>query len=103
MPRLIVVDEAGRETAIEGPAGSSLMALMRDHGIEEIQAQCGGCCACATCHVWLDPEAFAGLPDMSSQEDDMLDCVEVRRATSRLACQLVLTESLDGIRVHVVS
>lgn len=103
MPRLIVVHEDGRETAIEGPTGSSLMELMRDHGVEEIHALCGGCCACATCHVWVDPEVFAGLPAMSSQEDDMLDCVEERRPTSRLSCQLALTESFDGIRVHVVS
>ncbi len=103
MPRLTVIHEDGSETPIEGAAGTSLMALMRDNDIDEILAQCGGCCSCATCHVWFDPEVFESLPPMGAQEDDLLDMAEVRYPTSRLSCQIPMTEALDGIRVHVVA
>lgn len=101
MTELKVVNDKGEETVLEGEAGRSLMELMRDNGVDELQALCGGSCSCATCHVWVDPAFMAKLPEMSSQENDMLDCVEGRRENSRLSCQLRMTEALDGIRVTV--
>jgi ferredoxin, 2Fe-2S len=68
---------------------------------DDLQALCGGSCSCATCHVWVDPAFIRKLPEMSSQENDMLDCAEGRRENSRLSCQLKMTEALDGIRVTV--
>jgi 2Fe-2S ferredoxin len=101
MPRLIVVNTRGEEAVLEGQAGRSLMDVMRDNGVEDLQALCGGSCACATCHVWVDPAFMDRLPEMGSQESDMLDCVEERRENSRLSCQLRMNEALDGIRVTV--
>ena len=101
MPRLIVVNTRGEETVLEGRVGRSLMDVMRDNGVEDLQALCGGSCACATCHVWVDPAFMNRLPEMGSQENDMLDCVEERRENSRLSCQLQMNEALDGIRVTV--
>jgi ferredoxin, 2Fe-2S len=101
MPRLIVVNTCGEEIALEGQAGRSLMELMRDNGVDDLQALCGGSCSCATCHVWVDPAFMGKLPEMSSQENDMLDCTEDRRENSRLSCQLKMSETLDGLRVTV--
>lgn len=100
MPCLKVTTSDGQQTTIEGAVGDSLMELMVDNGIDELEAQCGGSCACATCHVWVAPEFFDRLPPMSEQEDDMLHNVE-RKENSRLSCQIKLTEDLDGIEVEV--
>ena len=99
MPKLIVVRSTGDETAIEGQPGRSVMELMRDNGVDEILALCGGCCSCGTCHVWVDPAFVDRLPKMASQENDLLSCSEHRTATSRLSCQLAWTDELDGLRV----
>lgn len=101
MTELRVVNSKGEETVLAGQAGRSLMEVMRDNGVDELQALCGGSCSCATCHVWVDPAFMRKLPEMSSQENDMLDCAEGRRENSRLSCQLRMTEALDGIRVTV--
>jgi 2Fe-2S ferredoxin len=101
MTKLRVVNSKGEETVLEAQAGQSLMEVMRNNGVDDMQALCGGACSCATCHVWVDPACMGKLPEMSSQENDMLDCAEGRRETSRLSCQLKMTEGLDGIRVTV--
>ncbi|MGB8366441.1 MAG: 2Fe-2S iron-sulfur cluster-binding protein [Rhizomicrobium sp.] len=99
MPRLIVVRSTGDETVIEGQAGPSVMALMRDNGIDELLALCGGCCSCATCHVWVDPAFIDRLPEMGDQENDLLNSSGHRKANSRLSCQIKMTDDLDGLRV----
>lgn len=101
MPSVVVVRSDGEEKLIAGASGQSLMSIMRDSGIDELQALCGGACACATCHVWVDPAFLNRLPAMSSQESDMLDCTEDRRENSRLSCQVKMSDDLDGIRVTV--
>ncbi len=101
MPRVIVVGQGGDERVIDGACGRSLMQIMRDDGVDELQALCGGACACATCHVWVDPAFVERLPPMSGQEDDMLACAAERRANSRLSCQVSMSNALDGIRVTV--
>jgi 2Fe-2S ferredoxin len=101
MAKVIVVGESGEERVIDGECGRSLMQIMRDNGMDELQALCGGACACATCHVWVDPACVERLPPMSGQEDDMLECVAERRANSRLSCQVVMSDALDGIRVQI--
>ena len=101
MPKLIVVTREGEESAVEGEAGLSVMEVIRDSGIDELLALCGGCCSCATCHVHVDPE-FAGLlPPMSEDENDLLDSSDHRDETSRLSCQIQLTAALDGLRVTI--
>ena len=102
MQKLIVVNTRGEERVIEGAEGVSLMAVMRDNGVDDLEALCGGACSCATCQVWVEPSFLAKLPPMSDQENDMLDCAENRRENSRLSCQIKMSGELDGMRVTVV-
>ena len=103
MPRLIVEDTYGDEKVIEAENGKSLMVLMCENGVDDLQAQCGGSCSCATCHVWVDEAYASKLPPISEQENDALDCASDRRENSRLSCQLVMSDELDGIRVTVAT
>jgi 2Fe-2S ferredoxin len=77
------------------------MEVIRDEGFDELLALCGGCCSCATCHVYIDP-AFAGaLPAMSEDENDLLDSSDNRNETSRLSCQVPVTADLEGLKVTI--
>jgi ferredoxin, 2Fe-2S len=101
MPKLIVVNRAGEERAVEADNGLTVMEAIRDNGFDELLALCGGCCSCATCHVHVDP-AFADLlPTMSEDENDLLDSSDSRSATSRLSCQIPFTAALDGLKVTI--
>jgi ferredoxin, 2Fe-2S len=103
MAKLIVVTREGEERELEGERGLSVMEVIRDGGIDEVLALCGGNCSCATCHVHVDP-AFADLlPPMSADEDDLLDSTSDRDATSRLSCQIPFGPALDGLRVRVAA
>lgn len=99
MPTLIVVDRAGGEKAIEGKDGLTVMEVVRDSGFDELLALCGGCCSCATCHVYVDPDFTEKLPAITEDESDLLDSSDHRNETSRLSCQLILTEAVDGLRI----
>lgn len=101
MPKLIVVTREGEEREINGEAGLSVMEVIRDAGIDELLALCGGCCSCATCHVHVDPAFADKLPAMGPDEDDLLDSSDERNATSRLSCQLPFTDALDGLTVTI--
>lgn len=101
MPILKVSDRVGRETAIDAATGHSVMEIIRDAGITETFALCGGCCACATCHVYLDPTFADRLPPMSPDEDALLDGSIHRRANSRLSCQITFNETLDGLSAQI--
>lgn len=98
---LFVIRRDGSESVIESGPGRSVMELIRDEGIDELQAMCGGCCSCATCHVHVDPAFADRLPPMNSDENDLLDCAPSRDAHSRLSCQIPFTDALDGLRVTV--
>ena len=77
------------------------MEAIRNSGIDELLALCGGCCSCATCHVHVD-QAFAGLlPPLGEDESDLLDSSQYRNDTSRLACQLICGPETDGLRVTI--
>ena len=101
MPRLIIVTRDGAEHAVEGRAGWSVMENIRDNGFDELLALCGGCCSCATCHVHVDTEWADRLKPMKGDEDDLLDSSDHRVGTSRLSCQILFTEALDGLRVAI--
>jgi len=103
MPQLIVVTRDGEEHAIQGEAGLSVMEVIREAGIDEILALCGGCCSCATCHVHVDPAFAAKLPKMTEDENDLLDSTSDRNETSRLSCQLPFGEAFDGLRVTIAA
>ncbi|NCU11877.1 MAG: 2Fe-2S iron-sulfur cluster binding domain-containing protein [Sphingomonadaceae bacterium] len=101
MPKLVVVNRAGEEKEIEASAGVSVMEAIRDNGFDELLALCGGCCSCATCHVYVD-DAFADkVTPLSEDENDLLDSTDHRTATSRLSCQLEITDALDGLKVTI--
>ncbi|MDO9439381.1 MAG: 2Fe-2S iron-sulfur cluster-binding protein [Beijerinckiaceae bacterium] len=101
MPRIIVTARDGSETAIEAIAGVSVMEAIRDAGIDELLALCGGCCSCSTCHVRIDPAFLARLSAMESDEDDLLESSASRGAGSRLSCQIELSDALDGLRLAI--
>lgn len=101
MPKLIVVTRDGEERALDGETGLSVMEVIRDGGIDEILALCGGCCSCATCHIHVDPEFAAKLPPMSEDENDLLDSSSDRDETSRLSCQIPFSDALDGMKVRI--
>ena len=98
MPKLVVVNRAGVETAVEASAGVSVMEAIRDNGFDELLALCGGCCSCATCHVYVDP-AFAGKVNPLSEDEN--DSTDHRTENSRLGCQIEITGELDGLKVTI--
>lgn len=101
MPKLIVVTREGEEKAIEAETGLSVMEIIRDDGIDELLALCGGCCSCATCHIYVDPAFADKLPAISEDESDLLDSSDHRNETSRLSCQLSFNADLDGLKVTI--
>jgi len=103
MPKLIVTLRDGEEREITGESGLSVMEVLRDAGIDEILALCGGCCSCATCHVHVDPEFAVKLPKMSEDENDLLDSSSDRDDTSRLSCQIEFGVALDGLKVRIAA
>ena len=101
MPQLIVTTREGETRELDPSAGLSAMEAIRDAGIDELMALCGGVCSCATCHVHVDPAFAALLPAMSEDENDLLDSSDHRNAQSRLSCQIPFDDSLDGLRVTI--
>ena len=101
MPKLIVVNRDGEETEVQADNGLTVMEVIRDNGFDELLALCGGCCSCATCHVHIDPAFADKLPEITEDEDDLLDSSDHRNDTSRLSCQLPVTDALDGMKVRI--
>jgi len=103
MPQLIVTTREGEERVLDGEAGLSVMEVIRDDGIDELLALCGGCCSCATCHIHVDAGWADKLPPIGPDEDDLLDSTSDRVATSRLSCQLPFGDALDGMRITIAA
>lgn len=101
MPELIVTDRAGNQSTVTSAADLTVMEGIRDAGFDDMTALCGGCCACATCHVYVDPEFSDQLPPISEDENDLLDTSNHRNGQSRLSCQVQLTNALSGLRVTI--
>ena len=93
-----VTDQDGKRHTIDAIEGWQVMEIIRDNGLP-IKAECGGACCCATCHVYVSPEWQDKLYPMRDDEDEMLDETFDREANSRLSCQLIMTEELDGLEV----
>jgi 2Fe-2S ferredoxin len=99
--KIIGTDRQGKTRDVEGRDGWSVMEMLRDAGFD-IAAECGGACACATCHVYVTGGWYEKLPAPSGAEIDMLDmALAVEPGASRLSCQIVCSEALDGITVTV--
>jgi 2Fe-2S ferredoxin len=101
MPKLIVVTREGETREIVGETGLSVMEVIRDAGIDELLALCGGCCSCATCHVHVDSDYADKLPAMSDDENELLAISDDRDESSRLSCQIPFTDALDGMVVTI--
>jgi 2Fe-2S ferredoxin len=93
-----VTDQAGEQHELEGLDGWRVMEVIRDWGLN-IKAECGGACSCATCHVWVDEEWFSKLREPSDDEEDLLYSTLDKKPTSRLSCQILLSDALDGLTV----
>jgi len=103
MPKVTYVEYNGREHPVDLPVGRSVMRGAVDNNIPGIDADCGGECACATCHVFVDPAWLdkTGLPEAGSQEASMLSFAAVTQENSRLSCQIEMREELDGLIVRM--
>lgn len=101
MPKLVVVNRAGEEKEIEAASGTSVMEAIRDAGFDEMLALCGGCCSCATCHVYVDPAFADQVEKLSEDENDLLDSTDHRTDHSRLSCQLHLSDAVSGLKVTI--
>lgn len=101
MVSVTLIEHGGAEHRIEARAGLSLMRAAIDNGVPGIEAICGGGCACATCHVYVDPDWVARLKPPASDEVSLLEFTIEPRAESRLSCQIELTEALDGLVVRL--
>jgi ferredoxin, 2Fe-2S len=101
MPTITVIDRSGTARDVSADNGLSLMEVIRDNGFDELLALCGGCCSCATCHVYVDAEFDGALPTMSEDENDLLDSTDSRNAQSRLSCQIPVSDALNGLTVTI--
>ncbi|MDF0545216.1 2Fe-2S iron-sulfur cluster-binding protein [Sphingobium sp. H39-3-25] len=101
MTQIFVTDREGSERPVPATPGLSVMEIIRDAGIDELLALCGGCCSCATCHVYVD-DAFASVVGGPTEDEfDLLDGSSHRRTASRLSCQIPFTDALDGLKVTI--
>lgn len=98
--KIVATDREGKEHVVEGRDGWTVMEILRDAGLP-ISAECGGACACATCHVYVAPEWYEKLSPPSDVEIDMLDMALAVEPTSRLSCQIICSADLDGITVTI--
>ena len=101
MALVTYVNHDGSSNEVEVPAGTSVMQGAVDNMIDGIVAECGGSCSCATCHCYVDEAWIGKFPPASGMEQDMLECVLQPQPNSRLSCQLVLTDALDGLVVRL--
>ncbi len=99
MPTIIATDREGHDHAIAADTGLSLMENLKDNDLD-VAAICGGCCSCATCHVYVDGEWVTALPPQAPDERELVqDSPHFRDGASRLSCQIRVTDALDGLRV----
>jgi len=101
MPRIVFLQPDGLTREIEAPAGITLMEAARLNHVAGVVAQCGGACACATCHVYIDPAWLGKLAPLEDMEEGMLETAWEPKANSRLSCQVTITAQLDGLAVSV--
>ena len=100
MTKIIVKDRQGNIQELSADIGLTLMEIIRDAGMD-IEAACGGCCACATCHLYVDKDWYSKLPAREEDEESMLDQAFNVKDNSRLGCQIEFNDELDGIKVEL--
>ena len=103
MPKITYIEHNGKSHTIEIPKELSVMEGALQNNIPGIDADCGGACACATCHVYVDEKWFGKLKKKDDAEQDMLDMAFEPKSSSRLSCQLTVSDELDGLVVNMPS
>ena len=99
MPKITYIEQDGTKRTVEAEVGSTVMETAINNDIPGILATCGGSCSCATCHVYVDEEWVDKLPPPELDENDMLDTAHDLQENSRLSCQIMVTDELDGLIV----
>lgn len=100
MAKITYIQPDGSRQEVEAEPGSTVMEAAIRNGVPGIEAECGGACSCATCHVYVDEDWVAATGEAEPMEQDMLDFAYDVRPTSRLSCQITVVEELDGLRVQ---
>ena len=100
MPKMVFIDQTGLSKEVDAPMGLSVMEIAHRHNID-LEGACEGSLACSTCHIIVDPEDFDRLAEPTDDEEDMLDLAFGLTRTSRLGCQIIMSEELDGLRVRL--
>jgi 2Fe-2S ferredoxin len=103
MAKITFIDSAGAARTVEGEAGTTVMETAIKNGVPEIEAECGGACACSTCHVYIDEGWREKVGEPSPMEEDMLDFAFEVKPNSRLSCQIKVSDELDGLVVTTPS
>ena len=103
MTKIVYIEHDGKSHSIDVKSGLTVMEGAVQNNIPGIDADCGGSCACATCHVYVDEKWFGKLKEKESAEEDMLDMAFEPKKLSRLSCQIVISEELDGLVVKMPS
>ena len=102
MPQITVTSRDGEKHVLDAEVNQTLMETIRDNGIQGMDAICGGCCSCATCHIYVDPSFISLLPPVSEDEDLLLDgSLHRKPEVSRLSCQIRISDALDGIKLEI--
>ena len=101
MPKIIYIEHSKKKHIVEVPNGMTIMDGAIQNNIPGIDAECGGGCACATCQVYVDEKFFNKLPIRESAEVDMLDMAYEPNEFSRLSCQIIVTDDLDGLVANI--
>jgi len=101
MAKITYIEHDGTEHVVDVKPGQSVMEGAVKHNIPGIDADCGGACACATCHVYVDPAWTGKTGEKSAMEESMLDFAEAVEENSRLSCQIKVTDALDGLVVRM--
>lgn len=99
MPKITYVDHTGEARVVEATSGETVMEVAKKNGIPGIDADCGGACACATCHVYVDLAYMDRVGEASDTESSMLEFADGGRPNSRLSCQIKISQDLDGLIV----
>ncbi len=100
MPKMVFIERDGNRKEVDAPLGLSVLEIAHRHNID-IEGACEGSLACSTCHVIVDPDWYGRLIEPSDDEEDMLDLAFGLAQTSRLGCQIIITEDLDGLTVNL--
>jgi 2Fe-2S ferredoxin len=100
MPKITYITHDGAQTTVDTSVGMSVMRAAIANAVDGIDADCGGACACATCHVYVDPAWIDKMPPKLDMEETMLDFAQELEPTSRLSCQIKVTPELDGLVVR---